>query len=48
MGLIELLLILLIILILFGSKRLPKLGTDLGRLYRYIKEVIRRQRKNPD
>lgn len=44
LSLIELLLILLIIFIIFGSRRLPKLGTDLGRLLRYIREWVRRKR----
>lgn len=44
MSLIEVLLILLIILIIFGAKRIPKLGTDLGKFFRYIKEGIRRHR----
>ena len=40
-GTTEILIIALVLLVLFGSKRLPKMGKNLGESEKELKEVIK-------
>jgi sec-independent protein translocase protein TatA len=44
----EILLILLLVLLVFGPKRLPEMGRSLGRGFREFKESITGQSKDED
>jgi len=39
-GILQLILILLIIILLFGAKRIPNIMNDLGRSFKYFKKGI--------
>ncbi len=51
MGIWELLVILLIVLVLFGAKRLPELGEGLGRFVKGLRTGLQHddsEKKNPE
>ncbi|MFK7974378.1 MAG: twin-arginine translocase TatA/TatE family subunit [Rickettsiaceae bacterium] len=47
-GPIQLLLILLIILLLFGAGKLPRVMSDLGRGFKSFKSAINEEKDDPD
>lgn len=47
-GPLEIIIVLIIALIVFGPKRLPELGSSLGRGIREFKETISGERKSDD
>ena len=47
-GPLEILVVLIIALIVFGPKRLPELGSSLGRGIREFKETVTGERKDDD
>jgi len=44
----ELMIIFLIAFLIFGTKRLPELGSSLGRAIRGFKNEVRKEDKRPD
>ena len=46
-GITELLIILVVILLLFGAKRLPEIGSSLGKGMRTFKTAITGEDENP-